>query len=90
MTDIERIRAEVKEVRKEHVHHEGEDVKIGPLCGALDCAAIWPCPTLRLAEDKLKLAEAVAETIGFLRSAGYDHACAKIERVLSEVSEGSR
>ena len=77
MTSIEKIRAEVEGIRKEHQHYEGEDVKIGPLCGSIDCASVWPCPTLRLAEDKLRLAEWIEAS---------DSPSELIERVLAEVA----
>jgi hypothetical protein len=60
---IEQIRAEVEEVRKEHRNKDSHLYTSGhgycPVClwkGKIGARERWPCPTLRLAEDKLKLA----------------------------------
>lgn len=53
MTPIEKIRAEVEEVRLVHL----SDIEIPDFC---DCGNYLPCVTLRFAEDKLKLAEFLA------------------------------
>ena len=64
MKEIEKIRAEVEEVRREHGHIDGEEVVEGDLCAAAECAYIWPCPALRLAEKYLKVAEALVPLLG--------------------------
>jgi hypothetical protein len=56
MIEIEKIRAEVAKVREEHVRYGATTH-----CAADYCNYYWPCPTLRLAGDKLKLAEALAK-----------------------------
>jgi len=60
---IERIRAEVEQVRMAH-RFERTGAVSGrlPYCSGVDshlCNGRVPCPTLCLAEDKLKLAEAL-------------------------------
>jgi chorismate mutase len=65
MSDIEKIRAEVAKVREEHYRVEG----YADYCGASHApGTLWPCRFLQLAEDKLKLAEAIAE---FRAKAGF-------------------
>jgi hypothetical protein len=71
---IERIRAKVEQVQKEHVELSSDDrfrreIAMGNykasfgftahIFGPCKCGGSWPCPTLCLAEDKLKLAEAL-------------------------------
>lgn len=57
-SSIEKIRAEVEGIRKEH--SGGQDAypfQERMICH--DCHQLWPCEALRLAEDKLRLAEAL-------------------------------
>ena len=56
MTSIEKIRAQVEEVRREH-HAVHESLGAYDFCNKDE--ANWPCPTLRLAEKVLKLAQFV-------------------------------
>jgi hypothetical protein len=87
VTPIERIRAEVEGMRKEHVKDPALSHRI---CNQEQCYSAWPCPTLRLAEDKLKLAEALALLpcdcpLGHMVDAEF---CpyGRAERVLAEVA----
>jgi hypothetical protein len=64
MTDIEKIRAEVEQVRREHVVLPGHYPPFCYFCShSQESGYLWPCPTLRLAEDKLKLAEALDDLV---------------------------
>jgi len=74
---IEKIRAEVRRVREEHV--EGA---IKELCRGCCNNMIWPCPTLRLAEKVLKLAEALEK----IRGGAWDWPSELAKRVLAEVA----
>ena len=73
MNPIEKIRAEVEAVRKEHQ----------PCSGLSDCIkGATPCRDRTYAEDKLKLAEALEAIIG-----SHAHNCTCLaHRVLAEVA----
>jgi len=84
---IETIRAEVQKVREGHVpviEKRHSMLPPGPetftLCSHCGNGSDFPCPTLLLAEDKLKLAEAIADVL--LDGHGLD----ELERVLESVS----
>ena len=80
MSDIERIRAEVEDVRRAHFYSGVEHV-----CDPRD--ETWGCTALRLAEDKLKLAEALEEVIeGHGSKARSLALLPMIKRVLAEVA----
>lgn len=87
-TSIDKLRAEVEAVRKEHRQSDYADecVDGGQLCESLDCPCVWPCPTLKLAERMLKLAEALHEmTTNPSQSCG-STCVPKAERVLADVA----
>ena len=85
---IERIRAEAKAVLRKH---EQRKLGLGPGCAF--CRVAFPCDAFRLAEDKLKLAEAAAhlvEVAGDEEPERWAAAVYAIEKALAEVAGEER
>lgn len=97
MSDVETIREMVEEVRKEHCSTFGYDSAGEPVydyCASCDDEP-WPCPTLRLAEKVLVLAEALVAAQQFMTpevtrgpaSDGWSNSMSLIQRALSEAAK---
>lgn len=65
-TSIERIREQVARVREEHCNGRPNlAAEVGYCNGCVRAGAAptsWPCPTIKLAENNLKLAEALEQS----------------------------
>jgi hypothetical protein len=102
MTDkarpIERIRAEVERVQAKHPSRNtpARGAVCSPCDAETDSTVLWPCPTLLLAQDKLKLAEALDQVLSWLNndlvrngpgpSGGFKLRVTLVQEVLESVS----